>query len=1013
MPSSLILLLASCAPYPEGLRLTPEGSGPLVRVDWDAEPLPDVPYPNDLATVVDRSSPTGLRLNVPTEAKTELERASRRKLNTLSGFGVYSPITVAFEAPLDLDRIDQAHRQDWRPADAHFDDDLFYLIDIDPDSPDFLQPVRLDVGHGRFPMDVTRGDRYFPNDSRADQPSIAFDTVDEDVNGNGLLDWGEDTDNDGLLDQPNIYPLGGDPREDLLTFYERQTDTLIMRPAVPLREQTTYAVVLTERLVGEDGEPVRSPWEYVHHLRQEEALAPLADALPGLGLELEDVAFAWVYTTGRVTGDLVDARRGLLGEGPLASLQSQFPAGVVQALEVNDIPGGDPYLLPVGDLVATLSNLGLFDEEAAEALFNNYENFGQSVVGGAFTTANFMGDWEEDPAPWPEVDDSDDFWQVDGHQGSWKAREERVPFTCVLPRNSGFTAAGEPVPVVAFGHGYGSSRFDFLAFAWAVSRVGMAACAFDYPGHGPTIDPEQEVLIEAVLGTSGLLPFYLHLKDARYRDLDNDGVPDSGGDQWSADAFHTRDMVRQAAIDHARLFDALRQCGQGSMQREDGSEAVSCDWDGDGQADIGGPDARYYGLGGSLGGINVTVAAAIVDEVEAWVPVVPGGGLLDVALRTEIGGAVEAMVGRLMSPLILGYAQEDGSLRLVQMVNSVVDMVEVDIATVPTWPAGGRIEVENLTTGEIREGLIPLDGSLRVGVAADAASAWEKRHLAGIPDEGPEAGARYELDDPTLAGDQLELRLYTAEGELVATVDSLQDEALFQGVVYPAGSPLVALAEGLGHIRGSPDLRRIGFVFSAILEPGDPIAYGPLLADRPAPELNGQPRNVLFMPTPGDSIVSINTGIALARSAGLVEMDQDDDRYGMSVDQWLIERKVVQGLEQYGPWTCNDGSSCLFDADDLDRGTDEYGAPSDAPLRAIRQTSAGTLGLRLPYARPTGSHGFTTPEPQRDFDISSFAVMQAVTYMLDRGQQIRDDVCLEDASCDWIPPMPSAVGGVR
>ena len=1003
----LPLLLLACAPYPEGLWATPDGNGPLVRVDWDADPLPDVPFPSDLATVVDRHSPTGLRVNVPTEANTELEMRARRKLNTLSGFGIYSPISVAFEAPLDLDQIASRHTNDPKLGADQFTDDAFFLIDIDPDSPDYLQPVALDVGHGRYPMDTARTDRYFPNDSRDDQPSVVFDTVDEDLNGNGVLDWGEDTDNDGVLDKPNVYPEGGDPRDDLLTWYERQTDTLFFRPRVPLREETTYAVVLTNRLVGVDGEPVKSPWEYVHHLRQREALEPLPDALGPLGLSVEDLAFTWTFTTGRVTGDLVDARRGLLGEGPLATLATAFPNGIQEALQVHEIDGIDNiYALPVNSLIETLAMLGLFDGEAAEALVENYGAFGDVVVGGSFVTPNFMGDWDEAPAAWPAVDDSDDFWQVDGHEGTWEARGERVVFTCVLPKEH-----HDPVSVVQFGHGYGSSRFDFLGFAWAFNRAGMAACAFDYPGHGPTVSSDQEALIETFLGNLGLYPFYSHLQDSRYRDLNNDGVPDSGGDQWSADAFHTRDMVRQAALDHARFFDALRLCGTGEMSLADGSTVTSCDWDGDGKADMGGPDAKYYAIGGSLGGINMAVAAAITDDVEAWVPVVPGGGLLDIAVRTEIGGAVEAMVGRMMSPLILGYPQEDGSLMLVQEVNSVTDMVDVPIATLATWPAGGRIEVENGKTGEIREGYIPLDGTLRVGIAADAASAWEKRGLGGIPDDGPVEGATYPLTDTTLAGDPLTIRLYTESGALVATIDSFEADQLFQGVTYPAGSRLVAAAEGLGYIRGSPDIRRTGFVFSAILEPGDPIAYGRAIVKEPFSDLSGEPRNMLMIPTPGDTIVSVNTEIALARSIGLIEMDEVDPRYGMTQDQFLIDRKVVQGLEQYGPYTCNDGSACLFDADDLDQGLDEYGAPSDAPLRLSIQTSSGVTAMRLPYVRPTGTHGFSTPEPGKQFDMSTFAVMQVASYFQDDGQQVRDDLCLEDASCDWLTPLPGGGGG--
>ncbi|RME20400.1 MAG: hypothetical protein D6798_20555 [Deltaproteobacteria bacterium] len=1008
--TSLPLLLAACAPYPEGLRATPAGDGPVVIVDWDAEPLPDIPYPNDLATVVDRHSPTGLRLNVPLAAKTEMERHAREKLNLLSGFGIYSPITVAFDAPLDLDNIAARHTHDDKLGDDQFADDAVFLIDIDPDSPDYLSPVALDVGHGRYPLDVPNPARYFPNDSRDESPTLVFDTVDEDINGNGVLDWGEDTDNDGVLDKPNVYPEGGDPREDLLTWYEKQTNTLIVRPAVPLRERTTYAVVLTERLTDAAGNPVRSPWDFVHHLRQAEALAPLPDALAGLGLGIDDVAFAWTFTTGDVTGELVAVRRGMKGEGPFADIAARYPAHIGEAAKLHEMEGNDEtWRLPMPVLIDTITSLGLFDDESTGPLKDNYTAFADSVVGGAFVTPNFFSDLDAGPAPWPEVDDSDDLWLMNTVDGTWSARGERVAFTCSLPKD-----VPQPAPVVTFGHGYGSSRFDFLGFAWAFNRVGMAACAFDYPGHGPTVKPDDEVIIEALLSSLGLLPFYDHLKDSRYRDLDNDGDKDSGGDQWTADAFHTRDMVRQAAVDHAQFIDALRDCGHGEMTLPDGSTAMSCDWNGDGVPDIGGADNDYFLLGGSLGGINVAVATAIIDEVQASVPVVAGGGLLDVAFRTEIGGAVEAMHGRLMSPLILGYPQDDGSLLITQMVNSVTDMVELPLATVARYPAGGRIEVENLNTGEIREGLVPDDGRFRVGIAADAASAWEKMQLAGIPVDGPVEGQRYPIDDTTLIGDPLVIRLYTADGELVDTIDSFESDVVFQGVTYPAGAPIVAGAEGLGHVRGSPEMRRIGFVFSAILEPGDPIAYGPHLIEEPFEALSGEPRNVLFMPSPGDTIVSVNTEIALPRAAGLLEMEETDDRYGMTVDQFLIDRQVVRGLEEFGPYTCADGSPCLFDADDLDNGTDDFGAPSDEPLRVTMATSSGVSGMRLPYTEPTGSHGFSTPDPSRSFDISTFAALQGATYFLDRGQRIVDDPCLEDGSCSWLPQLPgddSTAGG--
>ena len=50
---------------------------------------------------------------------------------------------------------------------------------------------------------------------------------------------------DKKLEVPSFGIIDFDPERDLLTFYERQTDTLILRPTVPLRPAHTYAVVLT------------------------------------------------------------------------------------------------------------------------------------------------------------------------------------------------------------------------------------------------------------------------------------------------------------------------------------------------------------------------------------------------------------------------------------------------------------------------------------------------------------------------------------------------------------------------------------------------------------------------------------------------------------------------------------------------------------------------------------------------------------------------------------------------
>ena len=105
-------LLGACGDNqaPAGILPAQTGPGPRVMFDLDARPLPEIPLPNDLATKLDPKSVTGRRVNVSMLAPTWVERRVRRKINLLGGFGIYSPITVRFSAPLDLDNLLKRHR---------------------------------------------------------------------------------------------------------------------------------------------------------------------------------------------------------------------------------------------------------------------------------------------------------------------------------------------------------------------------------------------------------------------------------------------------------------------------------------------------------------------------------------------------------------------------------------------------------------------------------------------------------------------------------------------------------------------------------------------------------------------------------------------------------------------------------------------------------------------------------------------------------------------------------------
>lgn len=181
-------------------------AGPKIVWQLDARPLPELPFPNDVGTTPDRSSPTGRRINVSLRATTAHETRLRRLINGLDGFGTYSPITIRFDARLDLAGIFAVQHDDDPRNDA------IYLINVDPDSSHFGETIDLDFGSGPpdfgggyFPLGLDEPDQYFLHDPRAGESNLVFETVDEDLNGNGTLDWGEDTDGDGVLDQPNLW----------------------------------------------------------------------------------------------------------------------------------------------------------------------------------------------------------------------------------------------------------------------------------------------------------------------------------------------------------------------------------------------------------------------------------------------------------------------------------------------------------------------------------------------------------------------------------------------------------------------------------------------------------------------------------------------------------------------------------------------------------------------------------------------------------------------------------------
>ncbi|MEZ4302266.1 MAG: hypothetical protein R3B70_45480 [Polyangiaceae bacterium] len=686
---------------------TPAGSGPTVRFDLAHKPLPEIPIPNDVATWADPTSRTGLRINASLVAPTAIEQKARAQFSKMEGWGTFSPMWVSFDVDrsqpgyasytgpaLDLANVKRRHQGD----DYDFADDAVYLVNLTTGV-----PVPLDLGNGNFDYTLKRLDRYWPNDPRGTERNLLFDTIDESQRGAitpQLFLPEHDSDMDGTLDVPNLDdpfvcpdpsptcdkpadPAFGTPAcvearrtrdrciaDHLLTFYERETDTLIVRPLLPLDEMSRYAVVITDRLVDGMGNAVRSPFDHVFHATMETTGARVAEVMNDpahaayfgdlAGTGLDHVAFTWSFTTEPTVDDMKKLRDGLFGTGPFARWASEYPpeiqlsraVGLVSGLGegATDEPGWQTsnfgqiagceakaknlYLIKyesVKDQMEILlsQGFGVPDGPSLQLLLKNLDAIDYMMVGTFKAPFLLEGG--------PGSTDPNAAFDLDFRTGEGEVTSDEVQFWLMVPKET--EQFHQPFSVNIYGHGYTGNFAELAFYAGNMAQHGLATIGINAMGHGFVLDASTEIAATALLGGACVAPFYDALTANRARDLDNDGVADSGGDFWSSYLFHTRDGVRQSVLDHIQLVRILRAFGQGGSmlcQNDktgwdkpasepcdvdgDGKVELAGDFDGDGTPDIGGADARFGTWGESLGGILSGIHGAIDVNVTTAVP---------------------------------------------------------------------------------------------------------------------------------------------------------------------------------------------------------------------------------------------------------------------------------------------------------------------------------------------------------------------------------------------------------
>lgn len=996
--AAFALALSGCGPSPEGrgLAQTPFGLGAKVKFDIYHKPLPEIPFPNDFATRFDSSSPTRRRINASLAAGTEWEKAARAQVDALDGWGTYAPITVGFDRPLDVRNLMLRHQgDDYDPSD-----DAVYLVDVTPDSPDFCQPFPLDMGEGNFPLTLERRE-YFPNDVHNDNEQLVYEEREEDRNRNGVLDLGEDLDMDGVLDHPNL-PYPDADRFSVLSFYERETNSLILKPVLPMRENTTYAVVLTRRLVDEAGHPVRSPFAIVNHASQTKALLPLERCLPQLGLSLDDLAFTWSFTTQSIARDFRVIRDGMYGLGPMARLSTEFPAEVKELLPLRETPGSYRFIVPgdqFADAAAEILKAQQGESPATRAVAAAHRNIAFHAV-FAFDSPQFFPRTDSEGRPLPLYSQ---VWQVDPMTGAAFTRPETVYVWLTVPKRR-----NGPAPVVILGHGYTGNKLDPIIYGGFFARYGLATIGVEAVSHGIGLNDGDQEIGRGILASKQLAGMFDALvKHHRAFDQNGDGIEDSAADFWTSYVFHTRDVVRQSAVDYMQLvkllrsFDGVTRWSQPTARRYDanfdGQPDIAGDFDGDGVLDVGG-NAAISMTGGSLGGIMSTIMGGVEPAMEVVVPVAGGAGLSDVGVRSIQGGVGEAVNLRMFGPLILTLKNTEGGLDVWQYLPDLNDLGKVKLGPLPADAAlqeGDTAVVFNQKSGEHRCARVLPGGLLRAAVSSDQGDPLKLEVYAGPLPAQDRTGCQV----PEGATPKL-------------TFDTLGVEVKWQGTTFEAGSPLTALGDGFGLRRQSPETRRFMGIAQIALEAGDPVNYAPNFEQRLLQYGTGEKvrTRAVVVNTIGDMNVPMATGAAIARAAGFIELRKKDPRWGKTANRVLIDTGALEAVERTGRYQNAAGQNVLMDVDNLVElagVTDGFDVPRlNPPMRLVGPSPrvGGYSGALFPMAKDTGRHGFDSPDPRKPFDIGSFMLNMLGQYTVTEGRELPMQPCLVDSTCPWIPP---------
>ena len=920
--------------------------GPMIVFNPLSLPVPEVPFPNDLSLTVDEESASGVSWNISTEQKSFHRSHIRRLLNKVDGFGPFAPVFVSFDGPLDLSTVTEAS---------------VMIVNIEPGHPRLGERVPLDLGRGYFPTSFISG-QFFGQDPNA----MAGDL---------------------LYPVDNVIDADGDGEPERVNWYETSSNTLVLRPVMPLAQDARHAVLITRDVMGlrTEGDkaddpvvgPVRSPFPFKAHAAQ---AAEIRRALEIAELDGDDLAFGWTYTTADLMRPMQTIRDGIYGKGPLARMADIAPSGIKEVRNTSILhdadgsrfpedPHDSPYILQAQFLQQLLTLVGQIQGDSNFGLSFDYVDY---LVFGSLDTPDLRTGKRRE-------------FTINPHTGTGEIRSQEVPFLVSVPKATEFNQP--PFPVMFYFHGTGTSRMESLAIADAMARQGVAIVAFDEVGHGPLIEdiprllednPDVAPLVETLApvlanilvpervnefrgqSITELLPAFEEIGlfaelavHGRNEDIDGDGVKDIAEAFFSPDPFIQCASFRQDIVDLLQLVRTFRQLDPDDVPDEalkNPAEASyeklwpyfsAGDFNADGVLDIGGPDVPFGVAGTSLGGFHSVIAAAVEPEITTATPIVAGGGFTDIMVRSDLKMITRRIFLEVFGTVIVGCPDADGNL-WISVANDAEEcrtsaLEAGSFAQISAVEPGAKLVLSNLDNGEVKTGRVNDDGGFAINVESDRG---DRLHLVIEGDEAHE----FEVESPW---------------------------------------------DGSGYERNTADFRRIVGTLQHVLDACDPVNFARQLFWEPPP--GHPPTNVLFLNAVGDDTVPISTGVVLALAAGVFGTDRKD------WEPW-VHKIIDAGVMDYAD----------YDIDDL-LGDN----PEDMPAIGLAEPVESKTGVSsVRFADVHGKHEWIAGYDKFGFQAGYHSQHVVTIFHRCEGRLIYDDdpECLQDRDCELLEDVSKLEG---